>query len=291
MVRQDDNKKEQRHYAYLFACRKMRHKKFGVVAGGRGVLSSRAMSDALDQLTEKEKETLRLIVRGHDAKSCARELDLSVHTINERLRAARRKLDVTSSREAARVLFEHEGGADNNLGYRDLGDAPGAPSSDHSSIANKGRTKALWIGGILMMLTTLAALALGLSNPGADQEPGTQIETVTLAPKDNAAKDAALSWLEIVDRNDWEASFAASGQTFQDLNTVEGWRDASLKARVPFGDVKSREALAFENVNTPPKGHSLVKFMTVFEGDVVTFETVTLEREGDGFKVVGYLIE
>lgn len=61
-------------------------------------------------LTEKEKQTLRLIVRGHDAKSVARSLGLSVHTINERLRDARRKMAVSSSREAARLLLEAEGG-------------------------------------------------------------------------------------------------------------------------------------------------------------------------------------
>ncbi len=60
-------------------------------------------------LTEREKQTLRLIVRGHDAKSIARQLDLSVHTINERLRDARRKMAVSSSRDAARMLFEQEG--------------------------------------------------------------------------------------------------------------------------------------------------------------------------------------
>ena len=59
-------------------------------------------------LTEKEKQTLRLIVRGHDAKSIARSLGLSVHTINERLRDARRKMAVSSSREAARLLLEAE---------------------------------------------------------------------------------------------------------------------------------------------------------------------------------------
>lgn len=52
----------------------------------------------IDALTEKEKQTLRLIVRGHDAKSVAVTLGLSVHTINERLRDARRKLAVSSSR-------------------------------------------------------------------------------------------------------------------------------------------------------------------------------------------------
>ena len=54
-------------------------------------------------LTEKEKQTLRLIVRGHDAKSTARSLGLSVHTINERLRDARRKLAVSSSRASNSV--------------------------------------------------------------------------------------------------------------------------------------------------------------------------------------------
>ena len=53
-------------------------------------------------LTEKEKQTLRQLVSGHDAKSMARELGLSVHTVNERLRDARRKMAVSSSREAAR---------------------------------------------------------------------------------------------------------------------------------------------------------------------------------------------
>ena len=70
------------------------------------------MADGYDELTDKEKQTLRLMVRGHDAKSAASELALSVHTINERLRAARRKLEVTSSKEAARLLLQAEAQAD-----------------------------------------------------------------------------------------------------------------------------------------------------------------------------------
>ena len=60
------------------------------------------MSDGYDSLTDREKQTLRMILRGHDAKSIAQHFDLSVHTINERLRDARRKLSVSSSRAAAR---------------------------------------------------------------------------------------------------------------------------------------------------------------------------------------------
>ena len=68
-----------------------------------------SVEEAVLALTEKEKQTLRLMVRGHDAKSIARSLGLSVHTINERLRDARRKLAVSSSREAARMRAIVEG--------------------------------------------------------------------------------------------------------------------------------------------------------------------------------------
>ena len=64
------------------------------------------MAHNVHALTEKEKQTLRLLLAGHDAKSMARALGLSVHTINDRLRMTRRKLSVTSSREAARLLLD-----------------------------------------------------------------------------------------------------------------------------------------------------------------------------------------
>ena len=127
------------------------------------------MSTAPDNLTEKEKETLRLIVRGHDAKSSARELGLSVHTINERLRAARRKLDVTSSREAARLLLESEAPFDNstpeNLGYKQLGDAVSLQSPDPSSTETGSRYKALLIGGIVITSLLAITLALAIATP------------------------------------------------------------------------------------------------------------------------------
>ena len=62
------------------------------------------MTEGYQSLTEKEKQTLRLVVQGYDAKSMARHLGLSVHTINERLRYARRKMAVSSSRGIWRGL-------------------------------------------------------------------------------------------------------------------------------------------------------------------------------------------
>lgn len=45
--------------------------KFFGVASGAGAFYSQRVTNAFEHLTEKEKETLRLIVRGHDAKSVA----------------------------------------------------------------------------------------------------------------------------------------------------------------------------------------------------------------------------
>ena len=40
------------------------------------------MADGYHALTEKEKQALRLLLDGHDAKSMANKLGLSIHTIN-----------------------------------------------------------------------------------------------------------------------------------------------------------------------------------------------------------------
>ncbi len=63
---------------------------------------------ACDNLNDKEKEVLHLLLLGHDAKTAAQEIDVTPNVINERLRSARQKLQVTSSKAAARMLADHE---------------------------------------------------------------------------------------------------------------------------------------------------------------------------------------
>ena len=79
------------------------------------------MGDGVGSLSEREKQTLRLLLAGHDAKSIARELGLSVHTVNERLRDSRRKLGVASSREAARVLARAGQAEPKSVGDKEIG--------------------------------------------------------------------------------------------------------------------------------------------------------------------------
>jgi DNA-binding CsgD family transcriptional regulator len=133
------------------------------------------MTAQLEALTEREKETLRLLLQGHDAKSIARDLGLSVHTVNERLRASRRKLEVGSSREAARLLVQSEQRPSKSVVDKQIGVAGGAPdvNNDRRHTARKGveRPIVLAIGGTLIMSLIIATavftwVAAGGPEPG-----------------------------------------------------------------------------------------------------------------------------
>lgn len=65
------------------------------------------LSGSLEDLTDKELEILQLLTTGHTVKSIAARLGRSEASINERLRDARRKTGIGSSRELARLVEAH----------------------------------------------------------------------------------------------------------------------------------------------------------------------------------------
>lgn len=258
------------------------------------------MTEGYQSLTEKEKQTLRLVVRGYDAKSMALHLGLSVHTINERLRCARRKMAVPSSREAARMLLEREGETPHSLGDKDLGEAGTAPVMGQHGAPEDGRKARLslaWaIGGMVIMSLILATILLSSTSP----VPAPEVAAGNIAPDQaggpNAAAprsevvQAAREWLALVDEGRWDESWNATGQAFRQLNTSETWASVSEEVRPPLGEVLSRTATGQEAVPAPPYGYQLVKFRTTFANRADATETLTLAREGEDWKVVGYLI-
>lgn len=253
------------------------------------------MKQGYQALTEKEKHTLRLLLAGHDAKSMARHLGLSVHTVNERLRDARRKLSATSSREAARLLREAEAAppdpvADKGLG--DAGDARAGQPVGRPDAPSSAKHHALWaIGGLAMMSLALALLALsGSPQPTPDSTTSEAGAAAPLAAQ-SASTQAARQWLELVDAGKWEESWAATAQSFRSLNTVETWRSVSETGRVPLGRVLSRTAASDESIPAPPSGLQLVRFRTDFATRAGATETLSLVREGGSWRVVGYYIE
>ena len=261
-----------------------------------------AVNERSGALTEKEKQTLRLIVRGHDAKSVARSLGLSVHTINERLRDARRKMAVSSSREAARLLFESEGGDPGSptpdlLRDTGIGEAasPIGVDQGRAPISGAGRlTRRAWIViGVLLMTFALGLLAFA-ALPQVASAPPTTPPTPTAAADvkpDAEVLDAARQWLALVDQGKWDDSYRATGSAFQKLNTPQVWADVSEKVRTPLGAVLSRTFLSEQELPAPPHGYEVVKFRTSYANKANAVETVTLEREDDAWRVVGAIIE
>lgn len=255
------------------------------------------MGQGYQALTEKEKQTLRLILHGHDAKSLARHLGLSVHTVNERLRDARRKLEVSSSRAAARLLLEREGRTPELFGDSTLGDAaPGNGVEGMAAADAPGRTRnrlAWVIAGAVIMSLILGMLALtSLTNgsvPSAEASP-------SAAPAQPGAHQTevagvARSWLELGDESRWEDGWRATAASFRRANTAERWAQVAARVRGPLGALRSRTLLSQDSVPAPPAGVEVVKFRTDFANKAGAVETVSLVREDGAWKVVGIYLD
>ncbi len=146
------------------------------------------MTANVQALSGREKETLRLLLEGHDAKSIARNLGISVHTVNERLRTSRRKLEVSSSREAARILAKAEQRTPNFVVDKQIGVAGDAVDVNKDRLRNgrKGvkHPIVLAIGGTFIMSLIIATamltwVASGSTEPG----PLPNWSTAAAAPK------------------------------------------------------------------------------------------------------------
>lgn len=119
------------------------------LAGG----PSTGPSALADKLNARELEILRLLAAGHTVKSIAVRLSRSEASINERLRDARRKAGVGSSRELARLLDEQK------IWDKNPDLAPLRSSEDtRGQPANRRRFMAR---GKLIMLVTIPVIAAG----------------------------------------------------------------------------------------------------------------------------------
>ena len=143
-----------------------------------------------------------------------------------------------------------------------------------------------------MIALTLAALALSASPEAAQDRAAPSESAAGAAPAaETGAIQAAREWLALVDAGDWQGSWAATAQSFRTMNTAQAWQSASEGARVPLGRVLSRSAGGEESIPAPPNGYRLVRFRTDFANRAGATETLSLAREGSGWKVAGYFIE
>jgi DNA-binding CsgD family transcriptional regulator len=75
-------------------------------------LAKSDLQSNLESLTDAQKECLRLVLAHFSSKQIARQLGISRHTVDQRLRVAIQKLNATDRWEAARILASTESNGD-----------------------------------------------------------------------------------------------------------------------------------------------------------------------------------
>jgi len=242
------------------------------------------MYEDLRALSPREKEVLRLLLVGHDAKSVAKSLDLSVHTVNERLRDARRKLGVSSSREAARMMAALEQDAPNNLGDKIIGGRQSFPQFlgdmnlgvvqpallKHVQQANKRRAFpiAWFAGGMLIMSLMMTALVLSLAmNNGSQAQSPMQ-----------AAPAAPPGTLDLMPFADTDHDGKVTPEEYKTF-TEQGWGFvAQDKDEVNFARLDPSAQVAFVGI-TPNAQGIITRQMYI---DAIPGRFKLFDRNGDG---------
>lgn len=263
------------------------------------------MDDALRALSEREKEALRLLAGGHDAKSVARHLGLSIHTVNERLRSARGKMGLTSSRAVARRLAEAEARTETEqpkfLGDKQFGDdamvrGVGTVTSLQS---RRGLFAPRWIIGGLTAMLSLAVAAFVFSQAAAPVAPAASSSAPAASPTPavmiaSEAGEAALAWIALLDREQWAESWNAAGNLFRTQVAQTDWASTVASVRGSVGPVVSRTQIsAVPSTSLPglPAGeYEVVQYRTAFRDKPDSVETAALMREGQTWHVIGYFI-
>ena len=172
--------------------------------------------------------------------------------------------------EAARLLFEAEGGAPSlpeKPGDDEIGDATGVVGAEEGGAPIGGARRIdrrPWIIGGLMTLV-LGLLALAALPQAASPPPPPSVEA-----QDPAVVDAARQWLMLVDGGRWDDSYRATGAAFRHLNTARTFTS--------------------QEDSPTPQGYQIVKFRTAFANRADAVETVALDREGGRWRVVGVYV-
>lgn len=118
---------------------------------------------SLKRLTDKEKDCLRRRLNNQTAKEMAIDLGVSPHAIEKRLKMARTKLGVSSSRQASRLLAASE---EYQTTVPQLSDVGGTLAPRDTL-----RRQSIALGVILMSVSVVTIISLIMTAVGPASEP------------------------------------------------------------------------------------------------------------------------
>jgi hypothetical protein len=111
---------------------------------------------------------------------------------------------------------------------------------------------------------------------------------------ENAAREAALHWLQLLDQGDYQEAFEWEAQDFRMVRTQGQFVRYMQARRAPFGRTLSRTCIGAAHlgkfVGAPEGNYVSVIFKTAFEHKSPTAERVILLKQPIGWRVVDYRI-
>lgn len=144
------------------------------------------------------------------------------------------------------------------------------------------------------LLALLAQTGTSIPSGVAELAPTPTVPVVAAAPTPEskaAATDAARRFLAMLDRDDWSASWHATHKSFQLLNTVDWWAQASQSVRGRIGNPISRELATVDFTAAPPNGYWIIAFKAGYSKKHGVTETLHMASEGDGWKVAAITVD
>jgi DNA-binding CsgD family transcriptional regulator len=244
--------------------------------------------ELIDALSEKEREALRLLLAGHDAKSSARKLGVSHHAVHDRLRRARLKLGTTGSREAALLLSASEARTPDSLVHEPFGGEVAAVFPEDSSSATQkrpGSPRSQWRrkGLILMSISILivaAAMALNSQQAPSRTSATSSPDTAAAASPQSSSRAeqpvqarprsaaAAQAFMTMVDSRDAAASYEAAAPALRDAYGFGIW-ELGVALHASDGGAQRRTLVRVERDVSPsnPAYEAL---------EILTFDTIMM---------------
>lgn len=95
-------------------------------------------TDRINRLTDRQRECLRLLYAHYKPGEIATQLGISTDRVNQHLKAARERLGVSRSIEAARLLAAFENTPSQDVGAHAVGLVPNRPTGDEDPAFDEG---------------------------------------------------------------------------------------------------------------------------------------------------------
>ena len=171
--------------------------------------------------------------------------------------------------------------------------APERPAEASSARARRWQSM-LRLTGRAGLIIAAVALSTMIGTPNGSQAVAQNISSATPSLAETDVSVAAHAWVELLDNEQWDASWQASGTMFKTQLASTQWVAMVQSVRKPLGRVSTRTLKSVVQTNTlpgaPAGDYQVLQFQTHFANKPDATETVVLSREKAGWRVNGYFI-